>query len=183
MHSRWLPIDEDSISGGTELPPCRILCSLPNSTLDTKRGHLRHLQRIPTLKCDIANTSKYFEYFALLKCDSAPNSLNPCRRPIDRATNTMTSETPRHQRAGSINPYIEPEVYYGKEDTIARLRQRRRAFSTVCRDVVTNMVQPAKLKRTTGLPTATKSAITWICHAVGRVMVWPLTLLVMDWVD
>ncbi|RJE27240.1 Neutral trehalase [Aspergillus sclerotialis] len=42
----------------------------------------------------------------------------------------MTSSQGRHHRTGSIDPFVEPDVYYGAEDSVTRLKDRRRAFST-----------------------------------------------------
>lgn len=44
----------------------------------------------------------------------------------------MASST-GHRRGGSIDPLSEPDVYYGEEDTVSRLKHRRRAFSSVSR--------------------------------------------------
>jgi hypothetical protein len=43
----------------------------------------------------------------------------------------MTSSNGNHKRVPSIDPFSHPDVYYGDEDSLARIRDRRRAFSTV----------------------------------------------------
>ncbi|KAJ5168081.1 Neutral trehalase [Penicillium canariense] len=46
----------------------------------------------------------------------------------------MSSSNGNHQRAPSFDPYSHPDVYYGDEDSLARIRERRRAFSTSVKD-------------------------------------------------
>ncbi|KAJ5679658.1 Neutral trehalase [Penicillium macrosclerotiorum] len=43
----------------------------------------------------------------------------------------MSSSNGEHQRAPSLDPFSHPDIYYGEEDSLARIRDRRRAFSTV----------------------------------------------------
>ncbi|RMJ22065.1 Neutral trehalase [Aspergillus sp. HF37] len=42
----------------------------------------------------------------------------------------MASSTPGHRRGGSVDPLSDPDIYYGEEDNVSRLRHRRRAFSS-----------------------------------------------------
>ncbi|KAJ5454555.1 Neutral trehalase [Penicillium daleae] len=46
----------------------------------------------------------------------------------------MTSSDGNHQRAPSLDPFSHPDVYYGNEDSLARIGERRRAFSTSVKD-------------------------------------------------
>ncbi|KAJ5574716.1 Neutral trehalase [Penicillium hetheringtonii] len=45
-----------------------------------------------------------------------------------------SSESNGPRRTGSIDPFSNSEIYYGKEDTMARVRDRKRAFSTSVND-------------------------------------------------
>ncbi|KAJ6103199.1 alphaalpha-trehalase nth1 [Penicillium sp. IBT 16267x] len=42
----------------------------------------------------------------------------------------MDLHNTQHRRVGSNDPFSHPDVYYGNEDAISRIRDRRRAFST-----------------------------------------------------
>ncbi|KAF7714983.1 Neutral trehalase [Penicillium ucsense] len=48
------------------------------------------------------------------------------------STNGNTQRVP--QRAPSLDPFSHPDVYYGDDDSLARARDRRRAFSTSVKD-------------------------------------------------
>lgn len=44
----------------------------------------------------------------------------------------MSSTPPGHRRNSSTgDPFSEPDVYYGDEEAISRVRDRKRAFSVV----------------------------------------------------
>ncbi|EAU36507.1 neutral trehalase [Aspergillus terreus NIH2624] len=42
----------------------------------------------------------------------------------------MSSSNGQHRRAGSLDPFSHPDVYYGDDEAIARIKDRRRAFSS-----------------------------------------------------
>ncbi|KAI2924204.1 CAZyme family GH37 [Aspergillus niger] len=42
----------------------------------------------------------------------------------------MSSSSAQHRRNTSLDPFSDPDVYYGDEDNIARMRDRKRAFSS-----------------------------------------------------
>ncbi|KAJ5569951.1 Neutral trehalase [Penicillium hispanicum] len=46
----------------------------------------------------------------------------------------MSSSKDGHQRAPSLDPFSHPDVYYGDGDSLARIRDRRRAFSASLQD-------------------------------------------------
>jgi alpha,alpha-trehalase len=43
----------------------------------------------------------------------------------------MSSSNGQHRRADSSDPFSHPDVYYGEEEANSRIKDRRRAFSTV----------------------------------------------------
>lgn len=48
----------------------------------------------------------------------------------------MSSSSAQHRRNTSLDPFSDPDVYYGDEDNIARMRDRKRAFSSVRPDSI-----------------------------------------------
>ncbi|KAJ5898899.1 Neutral trehalase [Penicillium taxi] len=42
--------------------------------------------------------------------------------------------SPKNQQLGPSDPFSHPDIYYGKDDSIARIRDRRRAFSASLKD-------------------------------------------------
>ena len=43
----------------------------------------------------------------------------------------MSSSESNHRRVSSLDPFSNPDVYYGDPDALAHIKDRRRAYSTV----------------------------------------------------
>ncbi|EAL89440.1 alpha,alpha-trehalase [Aspergillus fumigatus Af293] len=59
-----------------------------------------------------------------------PRSTLSFLRPSSVVTNNQSVWPIRHQRTNSLDPFSDPDIYYGDEDSLARIRDRRRAFSS-----------------------------------------------------
>lgn len=63
----------------------------------------------------------------------------------------MSSSNTQHQRTNSLDPFSDPDIYYGDEDSLARIRDRRRAFSSVSYNMLTTYWRPGRFANYFGI--------------------------------